>query len=72
MVFAIIKSNFGSDTMQESKYYYQGIPLSKYCKDNNPNVNTIRTRIWKKLHNKKYEKYSIQEIVDMVIETSAN
>ena len=38
MVFAIIKSNFGSDTMQESKYYYQGIPLSKYCKENNINI----------------------------------
>lgn len=32
MVFAIIKSNFGSDTMQESKYYYQGIPISNIVK----------------------------------------
>ena len=54
--------------MQESKYYYNGIPLSKYCKDNNINMNTIRTRIWKKKHNKKYEAYSDQEIVDIVIE----
>ena len=56
--------------MQESKYSYQGIPISEYCKNNNLNVNTIRGRIWKKLHNKKYAEYSIQEIVDMVIETS--
>ena len=41
--------------MQDSKYYYQGIPISEYCKKHNINVNTIRGRIWKKLHNKKYE-----------------
>ena len=54
--------------MQESKYYYNGIPLSKYCKDNNINISTIRARIWKKKQNKKYENYTEQEIVDMVIE----
>ncbi len=32
--------------MQENKYFYNDIPLSKYCKDNN--INTIRARIWKK------------------------
>lgn len=30
--------------MQESKYFYNGIPLSKYCKDNNINISTIRAR----------------------------
>ena len=55
--------------MQESKYYYNGIPLSKYCKDNNINISTIRARICKKKQNKKYENYTEQEIVDMVIET---
>ena len=55
--------------MQESKYFYKGIPLSKYCKDNNINVDTIRARIWKKKQSKKYENYTEQEIVDMVIET---
>lgn len=54
--------------MQENKYFYNGIPLSKYCKDNNINISTIRARIWKKKQNKKYENYTEQEIVDMVIE----
>ena len=40
--------------MRESKYFYNGIPLSKYCKDNNININTIRARIWKK---KKIQNY---------------
>ena len=55
--------------MQESKYFYNGIPLSKYCKDNNINISTIRARIWKKKQSKKYKNYTEQEIVDMVIET---
>ncbi len=55
--------------MQESKYFYKGIPLSKYCKDKGININTIRTRIWKKKHDKKFENYTEQEIIDMVIET---
>ena len=54
--------------MQESKYFYNGIPLSKYCKDNDINISTIRARIWKKKRSKKYENYTEQEIVDMVIE----
>ena len=54
--------------MQENKYFYNGMPLSEYCKDNNINVNTVRTRIWKKKQSKKYETYSEQEIVNMVIE----
>ena len=56
--------------MPEDKYYYNGIPLSTYCKDNGINTDTVRTRIWKKKHNKKYADYTDQEIVDMVIETS--
>lgn len=54
--------------MQENKYFYKGIPLSEYCKDNDININSIRSRIWKKKHNKKYENYTEQEIVDMVME----
>ena len=54
--------------MQESKYFYHDIPLSKYCKDNNINISTIRAGIWKKKQSKKYENYTEQEIVDMVIE----
>lgn len=54
--------------MQESKYFYNGIPLSKYCKDKDINISTIRSRIWKKKQSKKYENYTEQEIVDMVIE----
>ena len=53
--------------MQESKYFYNGIPLSKYCKDNGINMSTIRARIWEKKQNKKYENYSEQEIIDIVI-----
>ena len=55
--------------MQESKYFYNGIPLSKYCKDNGINMSTIRTRIWEKRQSKKYGNYSEQEIVDTVIDT---
>ena len=54
--------------MQESKYFYNGIPLSKYCKDNNINISTIRARLRKKKQSKKYKDYTEQEIVDMVIE----
>lgn len=54
--------------VQENKYFYKGIPLSKYCKDNDINIRSIRSRIWKKKHNKKYENYKEQEIVDMVME----
>lgn len=55
--------------MQESKYFYNGIPLSKYCKDNGINMSTIRARIWEKKQSKKYGNYSEQEIVDTVIDT---
>lgn len=54
--------------MQENKYFYDGIPLSKYCIDNGINISTIRARIWKKKQSKKYQNYTEQEIVDMVIE----
>lgn len=54
--------------MQKNKYFYKGIPLAKYCKDNNINISTIRARIWKKKQTKKYENYTEQEIVNMVIE----
>lgn len=55
--------------MQENKYFYQGIPLSKYCKENNIDISTIRTRIWKKKQSKKYKQCSDQEIINMVVET---
>ena len=54
--------------MQESKYFYKGMPLSRYCKENDININTIRARIWKKKQSKKYESYTEQEIVNMVVE----
>lgn len=34
--------------MYESKYLYNGISLSRYCKDNGININYIQSRIWKK------------------------
>lgn len=53
--------------MQESTYFYQGKPLSQYCKENDINVNTIRTRIWKMKKSKKYKGLSDEEIIDKVI-----
>ena len=44
------------------------MPLSRYCKENDININTIRARIWKKKQSKKYESYTEQEIVNMVVE----
>ena len=58
--------------MQESKYYYNGIPLSKYCKDNGINIKTIRSKIWKKKNNPKYSQYTEQQIIDMAVESSGS
>ena len=55
--------------MQDNKYFYKGIPITEYCREHDIKVSTIRGRIWKKLHNKKYENYSLQEIIDMVMES---
>lgn len=55
--------------MQDSKYYYNEIPLPKYCKDNGMNLKTIRNRIWKKKNNPKYSDYTEQQIINMVVET---
>lgn len=54
--------------MKESKYYYNGVPLSLYCKENGINISTVRARIWKKRQNPKYDRYTDQEIVNMVVE----
>lgn len=53
--------------MQESTYFYEGKPLSQYCKEHDINVNTIRTRIWKMKHSKKYKDLSDEKIIDKVI-----
>lgn len=53
--------------MQDSKYFYEGVPLTRYCKEHEINPNSVRTRIWKKRNNPKYEKYTDQEIINMVI-----
>lgn len=58
--------------MQENKYFYQGIPLAQYCKEHNINISTIRARIWKMRNNKKYDNLSLQEIVNIVIESYGN
>ncbi|MGM9834945.1 MAG: hypothetical protein ACI31M_04130 [Bacilli bacterium] len=55
--------------MQESKYYYNEVPLSEYCRENDMNIKTIRTRIWKKKNNPKYSQYTEQQIINMVVET---
>ena len=43
--------------MQESKYFYNGIPLSKYCKDNN--IKLITIPYWEKNN---IEKILIKEL----------
>lgn len=53
--------------MQDSKYFFEGVPLTQYCKEHEINCSSIRTRIWKKRNNPKYDKYTDQEIVNMVV-----
>lgn len=53
--------------MQESKYFYHGIPLSQYCKNNNINYKSILARINKLKKDSKYISFTQQEIVDKVI-----
>lgn len=55
--------------MQQSKYFYKGIPISVYCNKHNINKKTVRSRISKKKNDPKYSNYTEQEIVDMVIES---
>lgn len=54
--------------MSENKYFYNNIPLPKYCKDNNINIDTVRTRIWKKKKDPKFKDCTEQQIINMVIE----
>ncbi len=49
-----------------TKYYYQGISLSKYCKDNFLNYNKIRARIYER--KKEYPNLSDEELVKYAIE----
>ncbi len=51
----------------KEKYSYEDVPLSQYCKDNGLDASYIKTRIWKKKHNKKYKHLSDDQIVEMVI-----
>lgn len=53
--------------MQENIYFYEGVPLTSYCKSHDINPNSIRTRIWKKKNNPKYSHLSDQEIINMVM-----
>lgn len=53
--------------MQEVKYFYHNQPLTTYCAEHDININTVRTRIWKKRHNPKYASLTDDEIIDMVI-----
>lgn len=46
------------------------MPLAEYCKKNNLNINTIRTRIWKKKQSEKYKDYSDEKIINLVIEST--
>lgn len=49
------------------RYYYEGIPLSIYCRKNDINVNTITARINKK--QKQNPKLTDQQVVDLVMST---
>jgi len=51
-----------------SKYIYNGMSLSKYCKENNINSEIIRQRIRTLLKNEKYNNYSLNEIVKIAVE----
>lgn len=51
-----------------SKYFYNGIPLADYCRDNDLNVNIIRSRIIRNLKSEKYIGFSEQEIISITIE----
>lgn len=51
----------------KEKYYYDGIPLSQYCKEHGIDMGYIRSRIWKKKHSKKGADLSDEEIIDSVI-----
>lgn len=51
----------------KEKYYYNGIPLSQYCKENELDADYIRTRIWKKKKSKSGQGLSDDQIVDAVI-----
>jgi hypothetical protein len=53
--------------MQDNKYYYNGIPLADYCKKHNIKLGTMYGNIYKKKHNPKYNNYTDQEIVNMVV-----
>ena len=53
--------------MFKPKHFYKGVSLTEYCKMHGININTIRTAIWKKKKDKRYESYSDEEIIDIVI-----
>lgn len=48
------------------------MPLAEYCKKNNLNINTIRTRIWKKKQSEKYKDYSDEKVINLVIESAGS
>lgn len=52
----------------KNKYFYKGIPLSIYCKDNNINYKSILTKI-SEIKNDKNNNQTDQEIVNRAIET---
>jgi len=55
--------------MKKSRYYYNDIYLPDYCRSNNFNLKSITKRIGEFKQNKKYENYTEQQIIDMVVES---
>ena len=49
-------------------YYYKGVPLAKYCMDNNINISTVRSQIWRFKKSEKYASYTDEEIIELVID----
>lgn len=54
---------------KNSIYLYKGIPLNKYCLDNNLNYRTIVERIYQLKNDERYTNYSNDQLVKLAIET---
>jgi len=49
------------------KFFYKGVPLAVYCKENNLNYVPIRIKVKEILSDERYSNLSIDEAVDMVL-----
>ena len=56
-----------SKKSKNKKYYYKGKELSLYCRENNLDVRTIRSRVYKLIKDENYNNYSYEEIIEIAI-----